>query len=283
MILGENVWPRFPGGKRKALVMSYDDGSEHDRRLVEIFNRHGIRATFHLNSGKLDSPHHISQQEVRTLYVGHEVACHTVSHPDLTALSLNEVRREVGQDRAFLEDLLGQPVRGLAYPFGKYNAQVVGIMSELQMAYGRTTCITGRFGLPQTPLELTTTGHHNSAFALGERFLGDESDGLVFMYLWGHSYELDGFMSGDRTRDWRYMEAFCRLISGNPEIYYGTTVEVVDYLDGMRQLAWTGRPRHLHNPSALSLWVIWGKRCLEIPPGGKIPIAEPPGRNRSTR
>ena len=227
-------------------------------------------------------PHHVFKQELRTLYAGHEVACHTVSHPDLTALSVSEVHREVGQDRACLEDLLGQPVRGLAYPFGKYNAQVVGVISELNIAYGRTTHITGRFDLPQTPLELITTGHHNSALALGEQFLADESDELVFMYLWGHSYELDGFMSGDRTKDWSYMEAFCRLMSGDSEIYYGTTVEVVDYLDGMRQLAWAGRPRRLHNRSALPLWVSWGKRCFEIPPGGKIPMAEPPASDYCT-
>ena len=44
---------RFPGGKRFALTMSYDDGQIHDRRLVEIFNRYGIRGTFHLNSASL--------------------------------------------------------------------------------------------------------------------------------------------------------------------------------------------------------------------------------------
>ncbi len=276
MNLGYDVQPRFPGGKRKALVMSYDDGSEHDRRLVEIFNRYGIRATFHLNSGRLDSPHYVSQREVRTLYAGHEVACHTVNHPDLTALSASEVHREVWQDRAYLEDLLGQPVRGLAYPYGKYNAQAKEVVAELHMAYGRTTHITGSFGLPRAPLALTTTGHHNLALVLGERFLAEEGEGLAFMYLWGHSYELDGFMSGDHTKDWQYMAAFCRLITGGSDIYYGTTVEVLDYLDGMRQLAWSVRPRRLHNRSAVSLWVSWRKRCFEIPPGGEIPIPELP-------
>jgi len=29
---------RFPGGKRKALTFSYDDGVEQDIRLMEIFN-----------------------------------------------------------------------------------------------------------------------------------------------------------------------------------------------------------------------------------------------------
>ena len=45
------VYCCFPGGKHKALTMSYDDGRLEDRRLIEIFNRNGIRGTFHLNSG----------------------------------------------------------------------------------------------------------------------------------------------------------------------------------------------------------------------------------------
>jgi len=31
----------FPQGRSRALTMSYDDGVVEDRRLVEIFNRHG--------------------------------------------------------------------------------------------------------------------------------------------------------------------------------------------------------------------------------------------------
>ena len=33
------VYQCYPGGKFKALTMSYDDGRTFDRRLVDIFNR----------------------------------------------------------------------------------------------------------------------------------------------------------------------------------------------------------------------------------------------------
>ena len=36
----------YPGGKTKALTFSYDDGKIHDRRLVKLFNTHGLKATF---------------------------------------------------------------------------------------------------------------------------------------------------------------------------------------------------------------------------------------------
>lgn len=47
---------RYPGGVMKALTLSYDDGVVHDRRLVEICNRYGLRGTFNLNSGTLGNP-----------------------------------------------------------------------------------------------------------------------------------------------------------------------------------------------------------------------------------
>ena len=43
MVVKNNL---FPGGVRRALTMSYDDGMEYDYRLVEIFNQSGIRGPF---------------------------------------------------------------------------------------------------------------------------------------------------------------------------------------------------------------------------------------------
>lgn len=74
------IYTCFPGGKHKVLTMSYDDGRLEDRRLVELFNRYGIRGTFNLNGG-LPRPERIPESEWVELYKGHEVACHTYHHP----------------------------------------------------------------------------------------------------------------------------------------------------------------------------------------------------------
>ena len=50
---------RYPGGKSKALTLSYDDGVEPDKTLVAKMVACGIRGTFNLNSGRFrssDSP-----------------------------------------------------------------------------------------------------------------------------------------------------------------------------------------------------------------------------------
>lgn len=93
----------WPEGKTKALTMSYDDGMVEDRKLVEIFNRYGIRGTFHLNSGTFQNDRHIDAGEVASLYNGHEVSVHTLTHPDLTNIPFTELVKEVCEDRKNLE------------------------------------------------------------------------------------------------------------------------------------------------------------------------------------
>ena len=97
------VYACFPGGKHKALTLSYDDGKLADRRLVDIFNRHGIKGTFHINSGIFNDPQRVQPEEMPALYQGHEVACHTVTHPTIERCPLPEVAVEVLDDRKALE------------------------------------------------------------------------------------------------------------------------------------------------------------------------------------
>src|SRR5207247_5667609 len=47
---------------------------------------------------------------------GHAIGCHTQSHPDLTQLPIDEVRREVLGSKLALEDALGQRVRAFCSP-----------------------------------------------------------------------------------------------------------------------------------------------------------------------
>lgn len=51
---------------------------------------------------------------------------HTRSHPDLTSLSAPHLADELSGSRDDLTELLGEPVDYLAYPYGRYNAEVVG-------------------------------------------------------------------------------------------------------------------------------------------------------------
>ena len=99
-----NMIMRFPGGLPKALTLSYDDGVEQDIRLIEIAEKYGIKGTFNLNSGCYPPEGHtwpagqihrrMTESQVSALYKApHEVAVHTLTHPDLTQLPENEMVR----------------------------------------------------------------------------------------------------------------------------------------------------------------------------------------------
>ena len=82
----------FPEGKDKALTFSYDDAQVYDRRLVSIFDRYDMKATFHLNSSTLDREGFVTRSEINQLYVNHEIACHGVTHPFFNQLSQAQTR-----------------------------------------------------------------------------------------------------------------------------------------------------------------------------------------------
>jgi hypothetical protein len=252
--------------------MSYDDGSEHDRRLVAIFNDNGIRATFHLNSSSIGQEYRIGHDEVASLYRGHEVSCHGATHADLTHLSDDEIRGELSVDKEILEDLSGGPVRGLAYAFGAHDDRVVGLVAEAGFSYARGIHDIWDFSLPEDALRLTTTCHHGGAMDMGRRLLENDSQDLQWMRVYGHSYELDGFMTGDVSKNWEYMEAFCRMIRGHRSIWYTTLIETIDYLAAMRSLETRDQNSRVCNRSNLAVWLKVDGFDLEVPAGMTIDL-----------
>ena len=74
---------RYPGGLKKAITLSYDDGCRDDVKFVEIINKYGLKCTFNIVSGNLtEQPNFLSGEEIKKylLDAGHEVAVHGERH-----------------------------------------------------------------------------------------------------------------------------------------------------------------------------------------------------------
>lgn len=267
--------PRFPDGKRIAVTFSFDDGHTHDRRIVEAFNQWGLKGTFNLNSGKLgragrptpDGPRaYLDASEIAELFRGHEVAIHTVTHPSLHLLDPSQIALEVLEDRRALEDLVGYPVRGMAYPFGAYDERVIGILKSLGVVYSRTTKNAAPCFPAEEPLAWATTAHqYASEPSVVERFeqlYANERYSDVF-FVWGHGFEFH-----DRD-DWAGLERICKPLSGREGVWYCTNIELFDYEAARRALVIAANKKTAFNPSALPVTVDVDGRLLEIP-GGKV-------------
>lgn len=253
----------FPGGRHKALTMSYDDGTIHDRRLIDIFNRYGIRGTFHINAGILGKPERIPAGEVKEVYSGHEVAAHTFTHPTIERCPREQIIRELLDDRAALESLVGYPVRGLSYPNGSHNKQIRELLPYLGFEYARVVQVTKAFSLPEDFYQWRATCHHNhDLIALGEEFIKlFKKQYLYLMYVWGHSYEFD------RDGNWELIEEFCKLTGNREDIWYATNIEIVDYINAYKALRFSAAMDFVVNPWASSVWLSVGGNIVEAKGG----------------
>lgn len=225
-------------GKKKAITFSYDDGITQDIRLIELLNRYGLKCTFNLNSGLLGKPgilwreeQHISHykihpDDVKSVYEGHEVAVHTLTHPSLPGKDEEFIIRQVEDDRVALSELVGYEVVGMAYPCGPNDDRCASIIKEhTGVKYVRTVACTGNFE-PQTYLHrFNPTAFHldfENLHALADRFLSMNAETPQIFYIWGHSFEMDY-----RPDYWVQMEEFCKKISGYKDVFYGTNAEIL--------------------------------------------------------
>ncbi len=258
-----SIFYRFPGGKRKALTLSYDDGVEQDVRLIDILDRHGVRCTFNLNSGcwapegtlyPAGTIHRrMTAAQAAQVYANpnHEVAAHCLNHNSLTEVNPAQVAHEVLADRENLEAMFGGIVRGLAYPFGTYSDTVVDALKATGTAYARTVVSTNNFNIPLDWLRLHPTCHHNAPnlMQLCDQFLEDGAyfRSLLF-YLWGHSYEFEA------NDNWEVIEAFCEKMGGREDVWYATNIEIVDYVNACRSILSSADGRTLMNPTVIDVW-----------------------------
>jgi peptidoglycan/xylan/chitin deacetylase (PgdA/CDA1 family) len=67
---------------------------------------------------------------------------HTVDHPFLTRCSREEARRQMNENRIWLEGLTHRPCSTIAYPSGDYNDEVLGACRELGFTRGYATTPT---------------------------------------------------------------------------------------------------------------------------------------------
>ncbi len=226
--------------KKKAITFSYDDGVTQDIRLIELLNKYNLKCTFNLNSellskkgilirnGQRISHYKIHPEDVKALYEGHEVASHTLTHPNLTQCDDNEVIRQVETDRQNLSELVGYEVVGMAFPCGGVNnndhvADV--IKNNTGIRYCRTITANSCFDVQENIFRFNPTVYHldfEKMMSLGKEFIELKPETPKVFYIWGHSYEMD--YGADY---WVKLEDFFKLISNKDDIFYGTNKEVL--------------------------------------------------------
>lgn len=132
----------YPSGVRRALTMSFDDGKLADIRLAELFKKcMALRQSFHYNSANIGKESYVTADDVRKIGEYHEVSCHGQTHAFLDKIPASFAVKEILEDKQALEDITGELVRGLSYPYGTYTNEVLTLLPMLGIEYSRQLII----------------------------------------------------------------------------------------------------------------------------------------------
>ena len=127
-----------------ALALTFDDGYQSVyTEALPVLQQYGMTATVFPRLGSRDPAKPISrlprfedrtmlswQEMQEMLRCGLTFGAHTITHPDLTRLAPDQIRAEVCDSKAILEDALSTSVTCFAYPFGRYSELSRNIVSE---------------------------------------------------------------------------------------------------------------------------------------------------------
>jgi peptidoglycan/xylan/chitin deacetylase (PgdA/CDA1 family) len=123
------------------ISLTFDDGYLAHYEVAKKLYRIDVQATFFIITG-LET--YLGRRLLTTrpelikeiVDMGHEIGSHADTHRDLTALEPREVERELTRSLTFVKRFVEGPI-GLAYPYGSFNKEVVGIAKKYY-TYART-------------------------------------------------------------------------------------------------------------------------------------------------
>jgi peptidoglycan/xylan/chitin deacetylase (PgdA/CDA1 family) len=270
---------RFPGFRLRALTLSYDDGSMHDRKLIEIMSANGLKGTFNINTGLFPDQAgqwRLTGEEAIALYhsTGNEAAVHGYKHLSLAEVDPAMATNDVLADRIALEKLTGRPVKGMAYANGSFSDSVVEILKNCGILYSRTVVSTEKFDIPTDWLRLPATCHHANPrlMELAKRFIEEEpgryywSQTPRLFYLWGHSFEFA------ENNNWHIIEEFASYAGNRDNVWYATNMEIYNYVKAYEALQFAADGSFVYNPGSMDVCINYMGREFLVSAGTLVSL-----------
>ncbi len=181
----------------RPVVLTFDDGyADFHREVLPLLHKYDFTATVFVTTGWIQDAGRrsagrrpgqmLTWNQIREAAdAGVEIAAHSHRHPELDQLADADLRRELHDSKALLEDRLGREVPGMAYPFGYSNARVRGAVRAAGHQYA---CAVGNtiagppwdpFAVPRLTIKRATGARAFDQIVHGQRlpmiFMKDRS------------------------------------------------------------------------------------------------------------
>ncbi len=216
------------GFSRCAITYSFDDLCANQLPIaIPILDKYNVKASLNVVTDWVKPEEWASVREAGIR--GHEIASHTVSHPNLTEKSVEEFEREQSESKRILEEKTGLEVVTMVYPYCKTTHE------DITAKYYIGARICDERIEPHTPKEMMKISsrgvgpmfNFNSAEAFNKWVdQGAEAGGWCTFLI--HGIDGDGGYSAIKSSD---LEEHVKYVSGKPKDFWpATCAQVCKYI-----------------------------------------------------
>jgi peptidoglycan/xylan/chitin deacetylase (PgdA/CDA1 family) len=161
MIAGETL-------PENAFAITFDDGYEDNyQQAFAIMQRHGFTATIFLVANQVGAATNwqgqdgaqsfplLTWDQIREMHQqGIDFGSHTATHPHLDSIAPDKAEWELSHSKKVIEGALGVPVEVLAYPYERFNREMLSIAEKCGYlaAFGTAHLPESRYNLWRTEL-----------------------------------------------------------------------------------------------------------------------------------
>lgn len=121
----------------KMIALTFDDGpGPYTDQLLDGLEKLNAKASFFLVGEKIKS---YPDTVAKIAGKGHLIGNHTYSHIKLTALSPDEIKKEIDKTNEEIEAITGEAPQFFRPPFGRYNSDTLNYVDMISVRWSKDT------------------------------------------------------------------------------------------------------------------------------------------------
>lgn len=137
---------------------SWDDGYALDIKLATLLNKYDIKGTFYVCPKSQYAEKMLTSNQIKDLSNHHEIGAHSMTHPRLSNVPLEQAKKEIMESKHWIETCTGKACTMFCYPKGDFNDNIAKAVKEAGYKGARTVEQLD-FTIGTDPYRMPTTLH----------------------------------------------------------------------------------------------------------------------------
>lgn len=117
----------------KPVALTFDDCFVYFyNNAFPLFKKYNLKASVYIITNYINGPNYLTTEQIKEMKESGliDVQSHSLSHPYLSRIPIEQARKEIVDSKKVLKDLLDVDSTVFCYPIGDYNKKVVDIVKE---------------------------------------------------------------------------------------------------------------------------------------------------------